>query len=97
MNKDRFNHNFESCINPLFNCSLEVESIKYFFLHCQHYTNTHKNLLNTVETIDNSILNIIDDDLVETLLFENCNMFFYVLVQYIIKGKNSNKSLQNLI
>ena len=28
----RFNHNFESCLNPLCTCSLEVESTTHFFL-----------------------------------------------------------------
>ena len=45
---------------------------KHFFLHCQHYTNIRKVLLNTLEIIENSILNIIDDDLIEILLFGNC-------------------------
>ena len=61
-----------SCINPLCSCSLEVESTKHFFLHCHHYTNIRKTLLNTVEMIDESILNVNDDDLIEILLFGNC-------------------------
>ena len=32
LNEHRFNHNFDSCINPLCSCSLEVESTKHFFL-----------------------------------------------------------------
>ena len=31
LNEHRFNHNFDSCINPLCSCSLEVESTKHFF------------------------------------------------------------------
>ena len=72
LNEHRFNHNFDSCINPLCSCSLEVESTKHFFLHCHHYTNIRKTLLNTVEMIDGSILNVNDDDLIEILLFGNC-------------------------
>ena len=74
LNEHRFNHNFDidSCINPLCSCSLEVESTKHFFLHCHHYTNICKTLLNTVEMIDESILNINDNDLTEILLFVNC-------------------------
>ena len=49
-----------------------MESTKYFFLQCHHYTNIHKTLLNTVEMIDESILNVNDDDLIEILLFGNC-------------------------
>ena len=30
-NKYRFKHNFKNCINPLYTCSIEVESTKHFF------------------------------------------------------------------
>ena len=49
LNEHRFNHNVDSCINPLYSCSLEMESTKHFFLHCHHYTSTGKTFLNTVE------------------------------------------------
>ena len=68
LNEHRFNHNFDSCINPLCSCNLEVESTKLFFLQCQHYTNISKTLLNTVEMIDRTILNVNDDDLKEIRL-----------------------------
>ena len=35
-------------------------------------TNIRKTILNTVEMIDKSILNVNDDDLIEILLFGNC-------------------------
>ena len=72
LNEHKFYHNFDSCINSLCSCSLEVESAKRFFLHCHHYTNIRKTLLNTVEMIDESILNVNDDDLIEILLLGNC-------------------------
>ena len=31
INEHRFKHNFESCLNPLCSCSLEVESTTHFF------------------------------------------------------------------
>ena len=68
LNEHRFNHNFDSCIIPLCSCNLEVESTKLFFLQCQHYTNISKTLLNTVEMIDRTILNVNDDDLKEIRL-----------------------------
>ena len=49
LNEHRLNHNFDSCINPLCSWSLEVELTKHFFLHCHHYTNICKTLLNIVE------------------------------------------------
>ena len=52
LDEHRFNHNFDSCVNPLCSSSLKVESPKKVFLHCRHYTNICKTLLNTVEIID---------------------------------------------
>ena len=31
LNKNRFNHNFQNCINPLCSCSLEIVSTSHFF------------------------------------------------------------------
>ena len=42
LNEHRFNHNFQNSINPLCNCSLEIESTSHFLLHCHHYTNSLK-------------------------------------------------------
>ena len=71
LNEHKFSHNFDSSINLLCSCSLEVEPTKHFFLHCYHYTNICKTLLNTAEMIDESILNVNDDDLIEILIFAN--------------------------
>ena len=67
--EQRFNYNFDSFVSPLCSCSLEVESTKHFFLHCHRYSNICKTLLNTVEMIDENILNVNDDDLIEILLW----------------------------
>ena len=100
LNEHRFNHNFDSCINPLCSCSLEVESIKHFFLHCHHYTNIHKTFLNTVEMINESILNVNDDDLIKILLFGNCKFslernlsIIKASINYIKNSKRFDKSL----
>ena len=95
LNEHRFNHNFDSCINPLCSCSLEVESTKHFFLHCHHYSNIRKTLLNTVEMIDKSILNYF----IEILLFGNCkfsldrNSFIIkTFINYIENSERFDKS-----
>ena len=99
LNEHRFNHNFDSCINHLCSCSLEVKLAKYFFLHCHHYTNIRKTLLNTVEMIDRSIL-IVNDDLIEILLFGNCKFSLEAnssitktSINYIKNSKRFDKSL----
>ena len=75
----------EHRFNTLCSCSLEVDSIKYFFLHCHHQTNICKSLLNTVVIIHESILNVNDDDLIEILLFGNCKFSLEVNL-YITKA-----------
>ena len=96
LNEHRFNHNFDSCSNPLCSCSLEVESTKHFFLHFHHYTNIHKTLLNTIEMIDKSILNVNDDDLIGIWLFGNCK-FSLERNSCIIKASIILKTLRDLI
>ena len=60
LNEHIFNHNFQSCINPLFNCSLAIESTTYFLLHCRHFSNTRSTLLDSINQFLGSITNIID-------------------------------------
>ena len=49
LNERRFNHNFQNCINPLCTCSLEVESISHFFMHCLHDNDIRATLLNELK------------------------------------------------
>ena len=84
------------CISPLCYCSLEVESTKHFFLHCQHYTNIYKTLLNTVKMIDKSILNVNDDDLIEILLFGNCKFSLERNSSIIIASINYIKNSERI-
>ena len=53
LNDHKFRHNFQDCLNPLCACSLEVESIIHYFLHCQYYNAIYKTLLDTVKKISN--------------------------------------------
>ena len=69
LNEYRFNHNFQNCINPSCSCSLEIESISHFWLHCHHNTNIHVTLLNSIAEIIGNTFNINDECLVKLLLF----------------------------
>ena len=76
LNEHRFNHNFQSCINPLCSCSLAIESTTHFLLHCHHFSNIGSALLNTVNEVLGSITNISDLSncaLVKILLFGDQN------------------------
>ena len=51
INEQRFNHNFQNCINPLCTSSFEVESNSNFFLHCLHYP-ICATILNELKSVD---------------------------------------------
>ena len=36
LNKHRFQHSFQDCVNPICSCSLEIEDTSRYFLHCHH-------------------------------------------------------------
>ena len=69
LNEHRLRHNFQECLNPLCSFSLEVESNIHFFLHCQHFIQSHQTLLDSVKNVVNDISNHTDDVLVNLLLY----------------------------
>ena len=96
----QFNYNFQDYLNPFCSCSLEVESVSHFFLHCHYYSNIHSTLLNELQSIDLNLLNQEDDIVVEVLLYGstkfNNNQSFRLLspsVDYILKSKSCSGSL----
>ena len=100
LNQHKFNHNFQDCLNPLCSCSLEVESVSHFFLHCHYYSNIRSTLLNELQSIDINLLNQEDDIVVEVLLYGstkfNNNQNFRLLsssIDYILKSERFSGSL----
>ena len=100
LNQHKFNHNFQDCLNPLCSCSLEVESVSHFFLHCHYYSNIRSTLLNELQSIDINLLNQEDDIVVEVLLYGstkfNTNQNFRLLsssTDYILKSERFSGSL----
>ena len=73
LNKHKFEYNFQDCVNPLCSCSLEIESLSYFFLHCHHFTNIRATLLDDSQSVDINILSFSDNDLVDFLLYGSPN------------------------
>ena len=45
LNKYKFKHNFQDCVNLLCLSSLEIEYLSHFFLLCHHLTNIRATLL----------------------------------------------------
>ena len=55
LNEHKFKHNFHDCVKPLCLCSLEIESLSHFFLHCHHCTNIYATLLDDLQSLDINI------------------------------------------
>ena len=51
LNEHRFNHNFQNCTNPLYSCSLAIESTTNFLLHCHRVSNIPSTLLNSINEV----------------------------------------------
>ena len=69
LNEYRFNHhNFNDCINPLCTCSLDIESTVHF-LHCNYYNSARIFLLNDLNSVDRTLLNLSDLSSVNVLLY----------------------------
>ena len=76
LNEHRFNHNFQSCINPLYSCILAIESTTHILLHCHHFSNICSTLLNSINKVLGSITtfsDLMDCALVKILLFRDQN------------------------
>ena len=74
LNEHRFNHSFQNCINPLFTCSLEVESTSHVYLHCLHYNNIRETLLNELKSVDENILKLSGNKLINLLLYDDSKL-----------------------
>ena len=52
LSENRFNHNFERCLNLLCTCSLEVKSTTHFFVDCHHFNAIRITLNNSLKAVD---------------------------------------------
>ena len=69
LNQHKLNHNFPDWLNPLCSCSLEVNSVSHFFLHCHYFLKIRSSLLIELQSTDTNFLNPQDDVVVEILLY----------------------------
>ena len=76
-----FRHRFH-CSNPVCFCQTGIENKKYFLLHCPHYTNYCKDLLDC-------ILNIVHRDLNSLTTIDLCNLLLYVNSQFLFDMNHS--------
>ena len=68
LNEHKFKHNFQDCVNSLWSCNLEIESLSHFFLHCHHSTNIGATLLDDLESVDINISSFSENQLVNLIL-----------------------------
>ena len=55
LNEHKLKHNFQDCVNPLCSCSLEIESLSHFFLHCHRFTNIRATILDDLQSVNINI------------------------------------------
>ena len=65
----KFKHNFQDTLNPIGNCGDDIETSCHYLIHCSLYTNERLALLNVIQGIDNSILELAESHIVEVLLY----------------------------
>ena len=63
----KFKHNFQDTVNPICNCGEDIETSCHYLLQYSLYTNERLALLNVIQGIDNSILELTDSYFVEAL------------------------------
>ena len=69
----KLKHNFQDCVNPLWSCSLKIESLSHFFLHCHHFTNIRASHLDYLQSVDLKIPSFSDNDFMDLLLYGSPN------------------------
>ena len=68
----RFNHDFETCLNPLCTSSWEVESTTHFFLHCHYFNAIRITLNNSLKAVDKDIPKLSDKSITKVILYGDC-------------------------
>ena len=91
LNEHKFRHDFLDILNPLCNCSLEVEYNEHFFLRCLNFENTCRSLFIDISSINSSFKNFPNHLKVGLFLFGdsnlsaiNNNLILKVSIKYIM-------------
>ena len=74
LNEHKFRHGFLDTLNPLCNCSLEVEDNEHFFLRCLNFENARRSLFIDISSISSSFKNLPCHLKVKLLLFGDSNL-----------------------
>ena len=71
LNEHKFRHCFQDTLNPLCECSKDIESTMHFFLHCTNFLIPRQTLFHKIRNIDDSILSRSERLLTQTFLYGN--------------------------
>ena len=100
LNEHKFRHCFQDTLNPLCKCSKDIESTRYFFLHCTNLFIPRQTLFQKIRNIDDSILSQSETQLTQTLLYGNrnyhssVNKFIIIsIIEYLISTERFKYSL----
>ena len=66
LREHKFKHSLKDTLNPIYNCSKDIETSAHFFLHCPIYSYERSKL-------DRNILTRSDFQVTETILYDDSN------------------------
>ena len=72
--ENKFNHNFQDCIDPLWSCDMDIESwisFSHYFLRCPLFDDKRIILLSLLSKINYKLIETNESSLTETLLVGN--------------------------
>ena len=69
LHEDKFNCNFQNCLNVLCSCGFRAEPNSHFLLHCSIFTDHKNTLLSILNNINCKILDSPDSFLMQNVLF----------------------------
>ena len=100
LREHKFKHSVQESINPLYSCSLDVESTIHYFLHCPLFTIERHILLNTISQTDDKLLDSNESILIQHLLFgdpskdrETNTEILNETVNYVLKAKRFDERI----
>ena len=102
LHEHKFRHCFQDTLNPLCECTKDIESTMHFFLHCANFLIPRQTLFQKIRNIDNNILSQSQTQLTQTLLYGYQNyhpsinrLIINSTIEYIISTERFKCSLFN--
>ena len=88
-NFQKFNQNFQNCINPHCSCSMDIESTSHLFLHCPLFDDKRITLLSTASKTDCKLTEVGNS----LLDLEKNSLILNAFIDYILSTERFKESL----